>query len=170
MYENHHANTSSNSCFSTITELNISLFFSKNIINWLHNGTKTILIHIVNTYNRDFRKKIFFICFTSKFQGVTNTFDHPLYVNSELTYVRSESISLPNWHMSDQNLYQFRTDICQIRIYVTSELTYVRSEFSMIYESSCHFASALFSAYVKLLDICMHTKIKLCWKGYQYLH
>ena len=92
-----------------------------------------------------------------------------IYVNSELTYVRSESISLPNWHMSDQNLYQFRTDICQIRIYVTSELTYVRSEFSMIYESSWHFASALFYAYVKLLDICMHTKIKLCWKGYQYL-
>jgi len=38
-------------------------------------------------------------------------------------------MSIPNRHMSDQNLCPFRTDICQIRIYVHSEQTYVRSEY-----------------------------------------
>ena len=43
-----------------------------------------------------------------------------IYVHSEQTYVRSEFMSIPNRHMSDQNLCPFRTDICQIRILKTT--------------------------------------------------
>ena len=49
----------------------------------------------------------------------------PVYLNGSIIsavvcqigiYVRSESMSIPNRHMSDQNLCPFRTDICQIGI------------------------------------------------------
>ena len=80
-----------------IRKLKKPIFFRKNTINYLHNGTKIIVIYIVNTYNQDFRKKIF-SCFISNFQGVTNTFGQYVYVVYNLRrYINMYSLRYINY-------------------------------------------------------------------------
>jgi len=67
-----------------------------------------------------------------------------IYITSELTYVRSEFISVPNWYMSDQNLCHFRTYICKIGI-IAWFMNLAAICFNIVL---C----------LCLLDICMHTK------------
>src|SRR6185369_8579399 len=61
-------------------ETEYSTIFFKKYSNLASQQCKIITIYIVNTYTRAFRKKRFFICFTSKFQGWPYTFDRGVYI------------------------------------------------------------------------------------------